>query len=278
VAAPRPDRYADAVRARRAELRGRRVLLLGGHRAELRTCLAEGRLAASAALSTALSELHRELRDHANRADRAGRAALPAAAHEAVDQLAAHISSRFAAAVAPGVRRVATARDVPDVVGWPPVAARPPDPVVAVLLRRPAPIVLPRPDPAPHAIRALLVGAWRIALVPAAGLSVVGLPAAGLPALGGRAVLPLAVGVGLALLASAVGAQRAAADRARLRRWATEVVSAVRAAVETELARRVLELERVAGAELDEAVTRRRAALDAELQALTTDGGDRAAR
>ena len=41
-----PDRYADAVRARRAELRGARALLLGGHRTELHSGLAAGRLAA----------------------------------------------------------------------------------------------------------------------------------------------------------------------------------------------------------------------------------------
>jgi hypothetical protein len=62
-----------------------------------------------------------------------------------------------------------------------------------------------------------------------------------------------------------------AADRARLRRWAAEAVSTVRTAVDTELARRALELERVAGAALDEAVAGRRAVLDAELQALAPD-------
>jgi hypothetical protein len=69
----------------------------------------------------------------------------------------------------------------------------------------------------------------------------------------------------------AVAAQRVAADRARLRRWAAEAVSTVRTAVDTELARHALELERVAGAALDEAVAGRRAVLDAELQALAPD-------
>jgi hypothetical protein len=48
-------------------------------------------------------------------------------------------------------------------------------------------------------------------------------------------------------------------------------VSTVRTAVDTELARRALELERVAGGALDEAVAGRRAVLDAELQALPPD-------
>ena len=207
----RRDRYADAVRARRAELRARRGPLLGGHRAELRACLAAGRLTVSAELSTA------------------------------------------------GIRRVAAARNVPVVEQWPPGA------VAAVLLRRPVPIPLPSPEP-PQPIRTTLAGTWRTVPVSAAAL-----PAAGLPAFGGRAVLPLAIGVGLALLAWAVAAQRVAADRARLRRWAAEAVSTVRTAVDTELARRALELERVAGGALDEAVAGRRAVLDAELQALPPD-------
>jgi hypothetical protein len=263
----RRDRYADAVRARRAELRARRGPLLGGHRAELRACLAAGRLTVSTELSTACVELHRELRDHADRADRAGRAALLMDASDAVDRLAAHAGERFTAAVVPGIRRVAAARNVPEVEQWPPGA------VAAVLLRRPVPIPLPSPEP-PQPIRTTLAGTWRTVPVSAAAL-----PAAGLPAFGGRAVLPLAIGVGLALLAWAVAAQRVAADRARLRRWAAEVVNTVRTAVDTELARRALELERVAGAALEEAVVGRRAVLEAELQTLAPDSrGEHASR
>ena len=55
------------------------------------------------------------------------------------------------------------------------------------------------------------------------------------------------------------------------RSWAAEVVSTVRTALETELAYRVVELERVAGAELDEAAERRRAEVDAELRALAPE-------
>src|SRR5690349_15460978 len=68
----RPDRYADAVRSRRAELRETRALLLGGHRAELRSCLAGCRVSASAELATVLADFGRELRHHADRADKAG--------------------------------------------------------------------------------------------------------------------------------------------------------------------------------------------------------------
>ncbi len=265
---PPPDRYADAVRARRAELRAARASLLGGHRAELRSGLAAGRLAASVELATALAGLDRELRRHVDRADAAGRAALPARVAAAVDRLAAHAGDRWAAAVLPAVRRAATVRGLPPPVVWP-CAGGPVDRVTALLARPPA-VALPAPDPPPGVVRALLTGAtegaWRLALLPAAVL-----PAVGLPALGGRSAVPLAVGLGLALLVATVRARRVAADRARLRRWGAEVVAAVRGALGTELARRLLEVERLAGEALDDAADRRRAEVDGELRALAPE-------
>jgi hypothetical protein len=263
------------VRARRAELRGARASLLGGHRAELRSGLAAARLAASAELATVLAALDRELRRHVDRADGAGRAALPGRVAAAVDRLAAHAADRWAVAVLPAVRRVATVRCLQPPVSWSSVGG-PVDRVTAVLTRPPA-VALPAPDPPPGVGRALLAGAtegaWRLALVPAAVL-----PAVGLPALGGRSAVPLAVGIGLALLVAVVRARRVAADRARLRGWGAEVVAAVRGALETELARRLLEVERLAGAALDDAVERRRAEVDGALRALAPEaaGGVRA--
>jgi hypothetical protein len=139
-----------------------------------------------------------------------------------------------------------------------------------VLSRRPS-ISLPGPEPPASAARALLAGAtggtWRLALVPAAVL-----PAVGLPALGGRAALPPALGIALALMAAAARAHRTAADRARLRRWADEVVTVVRAELDTELARRLIDVERVAVGELDEIVARRLERIAAELRALAAEG------
>ncbi|MDT7580330.1 MAG: hypothetical protein QOK35_1594 [Pseudonocardiales bacterium] len=262
-----PDRYADAVRARRTELRGARALLLGGHRAELRSGLAAGRLAASAELATTLAAFDRELRRHADHADRAVRAALPGRAAVAVDRMAARAVERWAAVVLPAVRRVATARRLP--VPWTVPGGA--DPVTAVLARPPV-VPMPAPDPPPRAVRALVAGAtegtWRLALLPAAVL-----PAVGLPALGGRSVVPLAAGLGLALLVLAGRARRDAADRARLRRWGSDAVAAVRTALETELSRRLLEVERLVGAALDDAVTRQRAVVDDELRALASGQG-----
>ena len=266
--APTSDRYADAVRARRAELRADRAVLLAGHRVELRQCVTASRLAASADLAEALAGLGRELRHHAARADRAGRAVLPSLAGAAVGRLVDRVVAGWVVGLLAGLRRLAGPRCAPGATLWPAVTAV--DPVVALVQRRPS-VALPGPDPPVGAARALLVGVtggtWRLALLPAAVL-----PAVGLPAVGGRAVLPPAVGIGLALLFAGARAHRAAADRARLRRWADEVVATVRAALDTELARRAIEVERVAGAELDELVARRLARVDVELQALAPGG------
>jgi hypothetical protein len=136
-------------------------------------------------------------------------------------------------------------------------------------------VPLPPPDPPAGTVRALLTGAtegtWRLALLPAAAL-----PAVGLPALGGRSAVPLAAGLGLALLVAALRARRSAADRTRLRRWGVETVAAVRGALETELSRRLLEVERLVGAELDDAVDRRRIVVDRELRALASGRGGEA--
>src|SRR3954451_249006 len=85
-----PDRYADAVRARRAELRDARALLLGGHRAALHGCLAGARLTASVELAAALAVLDRELRHHADRGGPSDRVALPGRADAAVARFVDH--------------------------------------------------------------------------------------------------------------------------------------------------------------------------------------------
>jgi hypothetical protein len=254
------DRYVQAVRARRAELRTLQARLSGGHRAELRSCLALIKLAASADLAAALAGLGREIRGHVDRADRPGRERLPAAVLAAVDDLQSWARRRWVAAARPAVRRVATERSLPIGPSWPAVpAVRPPD----AALRPPPPEPPPRPARAVLAGAADGAGAWRLALLPAAGLPVVGLPAAA-----GPATLPLAVGIGVAAVLGAGWTRAAVADRARLRRWADEVLSAARAAGEAELGRLLIELERAAGADLDAAVARRRADIDAELAAL----------
>src|SRR5690606_19918014 len=195
-----PDRYADAVVARRRELRELRERLGGSHRGELRGCLALSRLTAARDAERALADLRREAAEHVRCGDRAARRRLPDLVAAAVDALAADAAARWAADLAPALRRIATERELAVGPGCPRLpAASPPGPP-------------PTDEPAPD--RPLLtrlvegVALGRLALFPLAVL-----PLAGLPALGGPALAPLAVVVGLAALAVATCARRAAAER-----------------------------------------------------------------
>jgi hypothetical protein len=255
-----PDRYADAVRARRAELRVRRELLTGGHRAELRTSMALSRLAVAAETGAALAGLAREARVHAESGDRDARARLPALLAAAVDDIAGALHTGWAAALRPALRRIATERGLAMAPGWP----RLPAPRLAA--------VSPAPPEAGGAVGSLLAGAadgaalWRLALFPLAVL-----PLLGLPALGGPALAPLAIGAGVAAVVVAARSRRTAGERIRLRRHVDEVIAVAAAALDADLGRRLLELERTAGAALDAAVLHSRAEVDAELALLTAD-------
>jgi hypothetical protein len=254
-----PDRYADAVLARRRELRELRERLAGGHRGELRSCLALSRLAAARDASGELAALRREAAEHVRRGDRSARDRLFEEVTVAVNTIAATLAARWAAELGPPLRRIATERGLDMEPGWPRLPApRPPGPP-------------PPPDPAPSG-PTLLAGVidaaalGRLALLPIAVL-----PLIGLPALGGPALAPLAVGVGLTALVVAARARRIAAERDRLHRRVEQVVGAAAAAIEADLDRRLVELEPGASAALDAAVLRRRAAVDRELAALAAE-------
>ncbi len=256
-----PDRYGDAVRARRAELAGARALLAGSHRAELRSELALSRLAAADALAAALAQLGREVRGRIGHPERAVRAGIPALLAAALELVAAAVHERWCAELAPGLRRIAGVRTLPMGVEWP----RLPPPRAPVL---PAPLVVERVQ----ASRSLLTGAveglalWRLVLLPIAALSLLGLGVPAWPAL-----VPLAAGVGVAGAVAVVRSRRVALERAALRRCAEEALSAARVALEADLARRLVEVERAVGAELDAAVARRRREVDVELRVLAPD-------
>lgn len=250
-----PDRYGDAVRSRRAELKAQRALLTGGHRAELRSCLALSRLTATGAMATTLAELVAEAHAHAEATGRGSRAQLPELVVAALAETAASVHAEWSAAVGPGLRRIATTRLLALPAAWP----RLPDP---------EPLDLP---PAPRNARRSWapgdsIALWRLALLPAAALPVLGAPA---PA--GPALAPLAVGIGLTVAVVAVRARCATADRAWLRRHIDELVAAARAGMDADLGRRLVELERTAGVDLDAAVLARRSVVDAELHALAPD-------
>lgn len=259
VLSPR-DRYADAVRARRAELREAADLLGGTHRAELRSELALARISESDALGTALGRAVREVRAYTDGADRARRAALPALLGPALDALADGVHADRAPPLRAALRRIATARSLAMEHDWP-VLPQPRRPVVGPIT--PTPV---RPA------RSLLTGAlhgvalWRLALLP-----LVVLPLLGLPVVSGPALIPLAVGAGAVGLVAAVRSRRVVLERAALRSCAEEVFAAARTALDADLGRRMLELERMLGADLDRAVARRRAVLAPESRALAPD-------
>jgi hypothetical protein len=255
-----PDRYADAVRARRAELRARRALLAGGHRAELRTRLALARIAATAEIAGELAGLGRELRAHADRSDRRTRERLPDLVGRAAQVLAHRARGRRERLLAE-IRVIAGSRGLLPGLHWPASAVAVPGPS------------LPAPAGGPSALlTGLLDGAgwWRVA--PAVlGLPVLGLPVLGLPVPGGLGPATAAVSAGLAVaaLAAAVAARRAAADRARWRAWGIEAVAALRVHALTDLDSWLVGLEARVLADLDRAAVRAAAQIDAELAALT---------
>ncbi|MFC5996062.1 hypothetical protein ACFQE5_17795 [Pseudonocardia hispaniensis] len=240
-----PDRYAEAVRSRRAELRAHQLILAGGHRAEIRTACGQARLAVAAEVAGMAAELARQAEDYLNGADRAARQRFPALLTVAVEEAGARLRERVAALALPALRRVAARRGVP--AAWTSLCGTAPE--------RPA--GLPGPEPPPGRARLLAPGAggyWRLALLPAATVPLLG------PSLG----------IGLALLGIvlAVWQRWVAAERARLRRWSADVLAAARARFDAELGQVLLDLELRAGALLDAAVTTRRAQIEAELRAL----------
>jgi hypothetical protein len=254
-----PDRYADAVRARRRELRELRERLAGRHRGELRSCLALSRLAATGDASGALAGLRREAAEHVRRGDRTARDRLPEHVTAATAVAATAAAARWAAELGPPLRRIATERGLVMEPGWPRLPAP----------RAPGPPPPPEPaPPGPTLLAGVIEGAalGRLALLPLASL-----PLIGLPALGGPALAPLAVGVGLTALVVAARARRVAAERERLHRRVEQIVGAAAAAIEADLDRRLVELELGASAALDAAVLRRRAAVDRELALLAAD-------
>lgn len=265
-----PDRYADAVRARREELRVERALLDGSHRTELRNELALSRIAAAESATAALADLAREARIRIDagageigagevEAGEVGVGEVPAQVAGALVAVAERVHSGLAVELAPAVRRIATRRGVPVPAGWPPLPA----PRFIAPEQRVEPI---------RRGRSLIAGAaegvavWRLLLLPLAVL-----PLLGLPALGGLRFAPLAAGLALAAIALTIRSGRAALRRAALRRCVEEMITSARSTIDADLGRMLLEIDRAIGVDLDTAVHRRRAAVDAQLRALAAD-------
>ena len=250
-----PDRYGDAVRARRAELRGEQGPLSGTHRAELRAELALGRVVATDAAAAAFADLARAAGAHAAHPDQAVRRALHARLPAAFDAAAEQVHAATVAALRPALRRIAAARRLDLGPAWPAVQA----PRLPLLDRAP-----PAPARAPRLAGAAEgLAVWRVALVLLAAM-----PLVGLPVWGGSALAPAAVGLGAAGVTVAVLTRRGRVERAVLQRHVDALFAQARAALRVDVERTLLALERTAAGELDAAVERRRAAVEAELLAL----------
>lgn len=249
-ATARPDRYADAVRARRAELRAARDAL-PGHRAELHTALALARLAATEELAAELARFGVQARAYLDRSGRRERDRFPTLVLDAAGDLRRWAAAHRDVTVRSAARRVAFRRglavEVP--AADPPGAWRPPAPEPA------------RPP------WSLLASGCRTALLPAAGLPLLGLPVTSPSAVAG------ATGLGVAAVLLAAAHHVAAADRLRLRRWCDGMVAALRADSDTALARLLLATEQAAGAAIEVAAIRRRAEVDGELARLAPRSG-----
>jgi hypothetical protein len=258
-----PDRYGNAVRARRVELRAEQGPLSGTHRAELRAEIGLARIGAADATAAALTDLAGEARSHAGHPDRTVRRSLPARLPAALDDVAAQVHAGLLAALAPALRRIAAARRLDLGPRWPAL------PLPRLPLMDGAP---KRPARAPRLAGAAEgLAVWRVALVVLAAMPVVGLPV-----LGGPALAPVAVGLGAAAVALAVHVRRTGVDRAVLQRQVDAVLAQARSTLRVDVERMLLELERSAAAELDAAVERRRTAVEAELLLLA--GSRRPAR
>jgi hypothetical protein len=252
VPAPAPDRYGDAVRARRRELRERRALLVPGHRAALRDALLLARSGARTAAAAELAALRREADAHlAGPRHRALGALLPAA----VAVVEHRVQEVWAHEARAAVRRTAADRGIRLPARWP-EAPRPPS----------ARATAPAPDRPRSAATLADPGVWRTAVFP---LAVASLAVAVGATTAGPALLLPAAGAGVGVLVVAVRHRRAVLDRTRLRRWCDELLDAAATDLDAATAHAATALAATAGAELDTAVERHRAALEAELTLLT---------
>jgi hypothetical protein len=272
----RPDRFAEALSARRSELRAARRAA-EAPRVALRAELALVTVAARADLPAALGVL----RDSAGPWLRVAPARLPAELGPALAALRARVVGAAEAQGESAVLRVAGG-----VAGPEPV----PDELVGPLVRQrserglgapgfgawPAGVgsgggsgalSLPAPPRRVGWVEALVRsgggGAVRVALVLAAGA-----PALGLTVAGGRVLLPLTIGLAVAAVALLAAHRRRAVERERWARWVDATLAAAGAAVRAELDTALITLEQRAGPALDRLAADRRAAVVHELRTL----------
>ena len=211
-----------------------------------RAGLAAARIAALDDVGGRVRALASDTRRRVDRAPRAELAALPARLAAELEVLTADV----VAALGAELRRLVAAT-LADLL----------DPGELAGLRIPAPRPPPAtPAPGPRAAapedRLLVVagasgglGLSRLALLPLLAAPV-------LPTVLGVAVVPVSVGLGVGAGAWLVHARRAAADRAHLRQWAHEALTAARADLDRVLAEALVATEREVTLALDAALDR----------------------
>jgi nicotinamide mononucleotide adenylyltransferase len=236
--AARREQATETALGRRAdELAGRRRELTGestrGARAEL-TAL---RMTTTQRLDDARRALRDQARDHLERADNAGRARFPELFATAAIELGEGALAEFDT----GLTEQFDGRADPPTD--PPTDPRTDPPTEAARPDAPAPTITPPGRSGRSALEERVMpmlgasgglGLGRFLMPPLAEA---------FPGAQG-AILPLAVGVGVAAACWLARARHAAADRSRLLNWAVEVLTDVRAAADAALAERTLAADR----------------------------------
>lgn len=231
------ERRAEAVRAHRAELLGRKQLLAGGHRTDVADVLALARLSCVEDLTADLGRVRDRALARIDRARPAELAALGRSLDADLARAGDDLDRAFADRTAPGLRRLAARL----CTGAPLLPVPAPDRTGPDVLRAAAPPVRPG--------RTVLTDPRLIGVL------------AGLPVLAGHGIgwSAAAVVTGLVLLAGCLVRVRAVAEhRARLAEHTARTVAAATAAGEREVARRAIRTEAAVVAALDRAVRTRR--------------------
>ncbi|HEY4005492.1 MAG TPA: hypothetical protein VGM60_09955 [Pseudonocardia sp.] len=247
----------EVLRLRRAELAARCRGGAGEWPKRVRAELAAVRLAASGAAADGLRRLREEAVAHLERVDRAGRQRFPARFAVAVGALADQLDDGLDAALRQVERTVYAdtgSSPVPFAARWRAAAAS--------SGAGPGRDRLAFRVPAPGGLTG---GGLEERLVLLAGVSGgLGLGRLALSAAGPLDVLaaPLAVGLGVAVACGLARARRASRDRARLSRWVGEVLAGLCAAVQAQLAERLLRAERRLSTLLDGVAASASAELD----------------
>ncbi|MFR9805803.1 hypothetical protein ACL02T_26455 [Pseudonocardia sp. RS010] len=291
VPPPTTRRHAQALRARRSELREALAEVDGRHRARLRGDLALVRLRATADLTASLRDLHALCGPWIS----GPRTALPPVLGPALDRVCGAVPGRVREEAEAVVRRIAGRMlgPVPLPPEILPCSAHTPSPsgpspsgpslsgpslsgpsLSGPSLSVPSPTVrgLPEPPRRVGRLDALVRAGSGTGVVRLALVLVAGAPALGLSVAGGRTLLPLALGLALAAVVLLARRRRAAVERERWAYWLDTALRDAEAGAAAAVSALLIDLERRSTELLDRIAAQRRGALSAELRALGGPG------